>query len=104
VNREQLLKEIKSRLKAAHRDRLRGVILYGSEARGEAHPESDIDLLVLLEGPVDLGRDLESNLDVLYPLALQIGRRISAKPVLAEEYNNLGCPLYKTVHTEGLEI
>lgn len=32
---------------------LRGLWLYGSRARGTAHPESDIDLLVIAEG----GRD-----------------------------------------------
>ena len=30
--------------------------------------------------------------------------RISAKPVSAEEYKNLGCPLYRKVHEEGVEI
>jgi predicted nucleotidyltransferase len=31
-------------------DDLRGLWLYGSRARGTAHPESDIDLLVIAEG------------------------------------------------------
>ena len=31
--------------------RLKGVILYGSMARGQATSDSDIDLLVLLEPP-----------------------------------------------------
>ena len=33
--------------------RLKGVILYGSMARGGASPGSDIDLLVLLSPPFD---------------------------------------------------
>ncbi|HKH64575.1 MAG TPA: nucleotidyltransferase domain-containing protein [Solirubrobacterales bacterium] len=32
---------------------LRGLWLYGSRARGTAHPESDIDLLVIAEGGHD---------------------------------------------------
>jgi predicted nucleotidyltransferase len=32
--------------------RLRHLFLFGSHARGEATPESDVDLLVVLEGPV----------------------------------------------------
>jgi predicted nucleotidyltransferase len=33
------------------------VILYGSRARGDAAPDSDWDLLVLLDGPVDWRRE-----------------------------------------------
>ena len=33
------------------------VVLYGSRARGDAAPDSDWDLLVLLDGPVDRARD-----------------------------------------------
>jgi predicted nucleotidyltransferase len=43
-------------------------VLYGSEARGTAHPDSDVDLLVLLRGPVSLGKDLKTIIDALYPL------------------------------------
>ena len=56
-------------------------MLYGSEARGTAGPDSDIDVLVLLEGPVDYGRDLELNVKTLYPLSLQIERPIISKPI-----------------------
>ena len=98
----ELLNEIKKRLEEAHGSRLRGVVLYGSEARGEAGQDSDVDVLVLLEDPIDYGRDLQANLDVLYPLSLEIARRISAKPVSAREYETLDCPLYRQAHREGI--
>jgi len=102
VTTAELLNEIKNRLEQAHGGRLRGVILYGSEARGEAGPDSDVDVLVLLDDPVDYGRDLQANLDVLYPLAMEIGRRISAKPISAQEYETVDCPLYRQAHREGI--
>jgi predicted nucleotidyltransferase len=98
----ELLNEIKARLMEAHGARLRGVVLYGSEARGQADKDSDVDVLVLLADPVDYGRDLEKNLRVLYPLAIQIGRRISAKPVSAQEYETADCPLYRNARREGI--
>lgn len=42
-----------SRLRDALGDDLRAIWLYGSRARGEAHAESDVDLLVIADG----GRD-----------------------------------------------
>ena len=104
MTRDELLRRIKLILQGTFRDRLRGVILYGSEARGTAKPDSDIDLLVLLDGPVDYGQDLQTNLEALYPVALQIGRRISAKPVEEKEYELTECPLYRNVHREGIVL
>ena len=104
MTREQILKEIRSRLEMAYGDRLCGVVLYGSEARRQTHADSDIDILVLLNEPVDYGTDLENNLAALYPLALEIGRRISAKPVSATEYEVVECPLYRSAHAEGIAI
>jgi predicted nucleotidyltransferase len=62
------LQEAKRRLKAALGARLRGVILFGSEARGEAWNDSDIDLLLLLERPVRTLADIETAVDAIYAL------------------------------------
>ena len=48
--KEELLEKIKACLSAAYHERLYGVVLYGSEVRGDATSDSDIDLLVLPDG------------------------------------------------------
>ena len=97
-----LLARISERLRKVYGDRMKAVVLYGSEARDSSRPDSDIDLLVLLDRVTDYGDDLRRNLDALFPLALELGRRISAKPVDALEYETLACPLYQQARAEGI--
>lgn len=99
---QELLVEIRVRLAAVHGSRLRGVVLYGSEARGEATPDSDIDVLVLLDDPIDFGRDLERNLQALYAFSLELGHPISALPISAQGYATIDCPLYRNARREGI--
>ena len=97
-----LLTRAKSALSEAFGRRLRGVILYGSEARGQADSHSDVDLLVLLAKPVNTYRDSRACIDALYPLVLELERPIHAMPVDVADYDAQEYPLYRTVRREGI--
>jgi len=102
MERSSLLKTMRSALETVYGRRLRGILLYGSEARGEARTDSDMDVLVLLDRVAEYGEDVWRCLEALCPLALKLGRRISPKPVDAQQYESLDCPLYRQVHREGI--
>ena len=99
-----MLNHIKDRLEDAYGDRLQGIILYGSEARGEAEPDSDIDLLVLLSGPIELWNDIRTNVDSLYDLQLEVIRPIHAMPVDVEVFQAGEYAVYRNAKREGVFI
>ncbi|MBE3071270.1 MAG: nucleotidyltransferase domain-containing protein [Planctomycetes bacterium] len=84
--------------------RLRGIVLYGSSARGDAAPESDVDLLVLLEGPVDSVAEARHLTDLLYPIQLDSDRYLSAKAASADDYAQGRLQLYRNVQREGVPV
>lgn len=104
TDNSKLLREIKKRLHEKYGGRLKGIVLYGSEARGEATLDSDIDVLVLLDGPVSLWKELQTIIHALYPLSLSLGKPISPKPVEAESFESVKCPLFDSAKREGIRI
>ena len=99
---DKLLKQVKSILEDAFGERLRGVVLYGSEARGQAGPDSDIDFLVLLDGQPVEPQDSWACINALYGLVLELGRPIHAEPVDVADYEACEFPLYINASKEGV--
>lgn len=98
----EMRRKIKARLENAFRERLQGVLLYGSEARSEFREGSDLDLMVLLDGPVRLGRDLETIVQALYPVQLEIEAPIHATPVSAKVFEAGEFGLYRSARRDGV--
>lgn len=99
-----LVKKCKSILKYHYGPRFKGLVLYGSMARHQANPESDIDLLVLLSSPVDYFSELRQIIDVLYPIQLESDRLISAKPAPVGDYEAGTIQLYRHAKQEGMLV
>ena len=73
-------------------------------ARGDYAVLSDIDLLVLLDQPLDYFTELRQLVDVLYPIQLESERLISAKPVLFKDFELGTVSLYRNARREGVAV
>ncbi len=101
---DEILQKCKLILEEHYRSRFKGLVLFGSSARGDAGPASDIDLLVLLTQPVEYFQELRVIVDLLYPVQLESDRLISAKPVPAEEFEQGTIQLYRIARREGIRV
>lgn len=81
------------------------VVLYGSHARGDERSDSDWDVLVLTDYPVD--QEIESKFrNILYDLELLKGEPISVFVYAEEEWQTRQkiTPFYANVTQEGIEL
>jgi uncharacterized protein len=54
---DPIFARLKKELEALYGSRLKRALLYGSRARGDHLPDSDYDILVILEGPLNLWQE-----------------------------------------------
>lgn len=81
------------------------IILYGSEARGDAQPDSDIDLLVLLDGDTNLTPERELEIiRPLYELEMESGVIISPMIMLRKAWESITTPFTINVMKEGIVL
>jgi predicted nucleotidyltransferase len=84
----EVIAELRQGLEGIYGNRFRDLLLYGSYARGDQWEGSDVDLLVLLDGPVDTGREILRIEPIAWPLSLSSGVVLSVMPVSYEAYQN----------------
>jgi len=82
------------------------IVLYGSHSRGEAGPESDWDLLVLVDGSVDEART-DRIRHRLYEIEWKSGEVISCIVRSHEEWNSPQyriMPIHSEIEREGIVL
>lgn len=94
--------EVKRALQSLYGERFERLVVYGSVARGEATSRSDIDLLLVLHGDVDVGAEIDRIREVTYEIDLRHGTLASVLPISLGDFLARVSPLLMNVRREGV--
>jgi predicted nucleotidyltransferase len=101
---DTILREFRQGLEQIYGSRLVRLVLFGSQARDEAEPESDIDFMVVLRGPVNPHLEIRRLSSFASGLSLKYDVMISCVYVSEEAFDRERSPLLLNVRREGIPI
>lgn len=101
---QDVLKELRRRFEVLYGDRLAHLVLFGSRARGDAAPDSDIDVLVVLNGTVQAGTEIERTGSIVAELSLENDVVLSCVFMDHERYQHRYGPLLRNIRKEGIPV
>ena len=97
-----LLDRLRQRLAALYGERLVRTVLYGSCARGDARPDSDVDVAVVLRGPVNPADEVDRTANLVADAVLEHGRFVSLYPLSEADYEAAERGVVRAIRAEGI--
>jgi len=101
---KDILGELRTELRSLYGERLERILLFGSQARGDADLESDIDVLVVLKGDVQPGAEIDRTSDAVADLSLANNVVVSCVFISSQRYATERSPLLLNVRREGVTV
>ena len=99
----EVVRRVRAELERLYGPRLERLILYGSRARGEAHEESDYDLIAGANEISDHWAELGKLSGLSYDLMMETGAFIMIKPNTAAELEQMTL-FMENVRREGIPV
>lgn len=91
-------------LQQEYQERLDSIILYGSHARQEATSASDIDVLIVLQDPVDASEELKRTSQFIARLCLDHDLLISRLFMGRSRFESENSPLLRNIRSDGVAL
>ena len=99
-----ILVEYQLRLVELLGDKLDSIVLYGSQARGDATEGSDIDVLCVMKEPFDYAEMLDLTSKASAELSLKYDVVLSTTFVTRRDFESRNIPFLMNVRREGIRL
>ncbi len=99
---QPILKQLKQNLKQLYGDRLIHITLFGSQARGDQQPDSDIDILIVLKTLVNPGTEIKRTGKIIAALSLEYDQVITCLFIDELQYQTRNNALLRNIRQEGI--
>ena len=98
----RIVREFRAELERVYGERLAGVYLYGSYARGDAHDDSDIDVAVVLDGPVNPSDERRRTLALWADISLDRDCLILPLFISREDHRDTPFAIHRNIVHDGV--
>jgi uncharacterized protein len=103
-NLDRIVTLVKQWFSEQYQENLEQLILYGSQARGDAKEYSDIDVLVVLRQAFNYREEIDRTSQFIADLSLEYDTVISRAFISAQRFQDENSPFLLNVRREGVPL